>query len=80
MPKHLILFVVFMGLLVALFYHPVPDPEIWDADARHIPLPDHQKIQLEKQPKVHKQDIANWSKQIDKVYHKQQKVEARIIQ
>ena len=47
MPKHLMLFFLFMALLVALFYHPIPDPSLWDADSRHIAMPKYPILEFE---------------------------------
>ncbi len=40
MPKHLILFVAFLALLTAIFYHPIPDPELWDTSTPSWVLPE----------------------------------------
>lgn len=61
MPKHLLLFAFFLLLLIALFYHPVPDPEIWDADSRHIELPDYLRPVAEK---PEEKTYASWPEKI----------------
>ena len=30
MPKHVLLFFAFLALLIAIFYHPIPNPVLWD--------------------------------------------------
>lgn len=75
MPKHLLLFATFMALLVALFYHPVPDPETWDADARHIELPNYPKLDDSNTEVEKTQDVADWSEQLENSFYKHQKVE-----
>ena len=46
MPKHLILFAVFLALLMVIFYHPIPNPELWDTDSTSLAMPEQgQSIQ-----------------------------------
>ena len=47
MPKHVLLFLLFLTLLILIFYHPVPDPDSWDADARHIAMPHYPLLEAE---------------------------------
>ncbi len=71
MPKHLLLLAAFLALLVAVFYYPIPDPELWDADLRHVAQPDYSIPGIRPQ----RDDIANWSDQLEQSYKKQTQME-----
>ena len=71
MPKHLLLFTAFMALMVAVFYYPIPNPELWDADSRHIAQPDYSIPGISPKP----DKITNWSEQLEKYYNRQSRIE-----
>lgn len=80
MPKHLLLFGLFLVLLVAVFYHPIPDPAIWDADSRHLAMPEYPMLQ-EKAASKNIQNISpteasvpesHWMQQLEHIYDQQQ--------
>ncbi len=72
MPKHLFLFAAFLALMVAVFYYPIPNPELWDADSRHIAQPDYSIPGIRPKP----DNIANWSELLEKSYNRQTRIEA----
>lgn len=76
MPKHLILFALFMALLLAIFYHPIPNPEIWDADARHVNMPKYPLLEKNTNPEIlETPKVANWTQQLEDSFQKQQTIE-----